>query len=73
MVLAYSKSMENQGKCANPARGQLYRENECFRVQQYVWSSDTARVWNNEVRLPILVVVSCSGKMNISLSLFVRA
>ena len=26
------------------------------------------RVWINQVRLPILLVVSCTGKMNISLS-----
>ena len=32
----------------------------------YVWSSHTARATINRVRLPI-IVVSCSGKMNISL------
>ena len=36
----------------------------------YVWSSHTARVWTNEVRLPILLVVSLTGKMNIPLSAF---
>ena len=29
-----------------------------------------ARVWTNRVRLPILLVVSWTGEMNISLSLF---
>ena len=36
----------------------------------YVWSSHIARVWINWVRLPILLVVSRTGKMNISLSAF---
>ena len=30
-----------------------------------------ARVYINRVRLPVLHVVSCTGKMNISLSTFV--
>ena len=29
----YSKSMDQPGKVANPARGQLNRENECFPVR----------------------------------------
>ena len=33
-------------------------------------SSHIARVWMNRVRLPILLVVSLTGKMNISLSSF---
>ena len=32
MVLTYSKSMDQPGKVANPARGQLNRENEYFPV-----------------------------------------
>ena len=36
----------------------------------YVWSSHIARVRINRVRLPILLVVSCKGKNNISLSPF---
>ena len=36
----------------------------------YVWSSHIARVWINRVNLPILLVVSWKGKVNISLSLF---
>ena len=38
----------------------------------YVWCMVThiARVWINRVRLPVLLVVSSTGKMNISLSAF---
>ena len=36
----------------------------------YVWSSRIARVWTNQVMLPILLVVSWTGKMNIPLSAF---
>ena len=36
----------------------------------YVWSSHIAREWINRVRLPILLVVSWTGKINISLSPF---
>ena len=32
MVLTHSKSMDRPGKVANPARGQLNRENEYFPV-----------------------------------------
>ena len=34
----------------------------------HVWSSHTERVWINRVRLPILLVVSLTGKINIPLS-----
>ena len=34
----------------------------------YEWSSHYSRVWINRVRLPILLVVSSTGKNNISLS-----
>ena len=30
MVITYSKSMDQSGKIANPARGQLKKENEYF-------------------------------------------
>ena len=33
MVITYSKSMDRPGKVANPARGQLNRENEYFPVR----------------------------------------
>ena len=37
----------------------------------YVWSHiHIARVWINRVRLPILLVVSRTGKMNVSLFAF---
>ena len=39
-------------------------------VRGYAWSSHIARVWINRVRLPILLVVSRTGKMNSSLSPF---
>ena len=32
MIITYSKSMDQPGKVANPARGQLNRENEYFPV-----------------------------------------
>ena len=32
MVIAYSKSKDQLGKVPNPARGQLNKENEYFRV-----------------------------------------
>ena len=33
MVITYSKSMDQPGKVANPARGELNRENEYFSVR----------------------------------------
>ena len=39
-------------------------------VCMYVWLSHIARAWINRVRLPILLVVSSTGTMNISLSPF---
>ena len=30
IVITYSKGKDQPGKVANPARGQLDRENECF-------------------------------------------
>ena len=33
MVITYSKSIDQLGKVANPARGQLNRENEYFPVR----------------------------------------
>ena len=32
MAITYSKSMDQPGKVANPARGQMNRENEYFPV-----------------------------------------
>ena len=47
-------------------------QNQFFgtRVFMYVWSSHIARVRINRVRLPILHVVSWTGKIDISLSPF---
>ena len=42
-------------------------------VSIYVWSSHIARVWINRVKLPILYVVSWTGKMYFSLSTFAPA
>ena len=39
----YSKSMDQPGKVANPARGQLNRENEYFSLRVRAWEFDLAR------------------------------
>ena len=39
----YSKSMDQSGKVFNPARGQLNRENEYFRVRVRAWGFGLAR------------------------------
>ena len=39
----YSKSMDQPGKVANPARGQLNRENEYFPVRDRAWELGLAR------------------------------
>ena len=44
--------------------------NLSYCLCMYVWSSRIARVWINRVRLPTLLVVSWTGKMNISLYAF---
>ena len=70
----------------NPGRSQLYVQEVVWEDRRwtyhvdhsvslewssmYVWSSHIVRVWINRVRLPILFVVSCTGKNNISLSPF---
>ena len=44
MVITCSKSMDQPGKVANPARGQLNRENEhspCPRSHLRIWSRET--------------------------------
>ena len=43
IVITYSKSMDQPGKVANPARGQLNRENECFPVRVRAWEFGLAR------------------------------
>ena len=42
-MVTYSKSMDQQGKVANPARGQLNRENEYFPVRVRAWDFGTTR------------------------------
>ena len=39
----YSKSIDQPGKVANPARGQLNRENEYFPVRVRAWEFGLAR------------------------------
>ena len=41
-----------------------------YEFGRYVWSSHIARVWINRVRLSILLVVSWTGKMDVSLAPF---
>ena len=43
LVITHSKSMDQPGKVANPARGQLSRENECFPVSVCAWEFGLAR------------------------------
>ena len=43
MVITYSKKMDQPGKVANPARGQLNRENEYFPVPIRSGESGLAR------------------------------
>ena len=51
-------------------RGRFKHDNDKLfsGLYMYVWSSHIARVWINRVRLPILLVVSWTGKNNIPLS-----
>ena len=59
----YSKSIDQPGKVASPARGQLNRKNEYFpvRVVAYIcmyFHTYLTTEWIKRVRLPILLVVS---------------
>ena len=46
MVIIYSKSKDQPGKVANPARGQLNRENEYFPTPVRAWEFGLVRrVW----------------------------
>ena len=42
-MVTHSKSMDQPGKVANPARGQLNRENEYFPVRVRAWEFGLAR------------------------------
>ena len=55
----YSKSMDQPGKVANPARGQLNREeknNPCSRSCLGIWSRDTGSAAPSRVNLLISIL-----------------
>ena len=57
---AYSKSMDQPGKVANPARGQLNKENKhfslCPRSRLGIWSRETGSAVPSRVRLLISIL-----------------
>ena len=58
MVTTYSKSMDQPGKVANPARGQLNRENEfpCPRSRLRIWSREMGSTVPSRVSLLISIL-----------------
>ena len=60
MVITYSKSIDQPGKVANPARGQLNRENEYFSVRVpsrlRIWSRETGSAVPSRVSLFISIL-----------------
>ena len=55
----YSKSMDQPGKVANPARGQLNRENKifpCSRSRLKIWSRETGSAVPSRVSLLISIL-----------------
>ena len=55
----YSKSTDQMGKVANPARGQLNREeknNPCSRSCRGIWSRDTGSAVPSRVNLLISIL-----------------
>ena len=54
----YGKSMDQPGKVANPARGQLNRENDffCFCSRLRFWSCETGSAAPFRVRLLIYIL-----------------
>ena len=65
MVITYSKSMDQPGKVASPARGQLNRENYYFPVLK-IWSRETVLAVPSRVSLFISIlllnlVLTCYG------------
>ena len=55
----YSKSMDQPGKVANPARGQLNREekeNSCSRSCLGIWSRETSSAVPSRVSLLISIL-----------------
>ena len=58
MVITYSKGKDQPGKVANPARGQLNRENvffSCPRSRLRIWSRETASAVSSRIRLLISI------------------
>ena len=57
MVITYNKRNDQPGKVANPARGQLNRENEylfpCPRSRLRIWSRETGSAVPSRVSLLI--------------------
>ena len=56
LVITYSKRMDQPGRVANPARGQLSRENEylsCPRSRLRIWSHETGSAVPSRVSLLI--------------------
>ena len=60
MVLPYSNSSKDQpGKAANPARGQLNRENDIFprpRSRLRIWSRETGSAVPSRVSLLVSIL-----------------
>ena len=58
MIITYSKSMDQPGKVADPARGQLNRENEYFppRSRLRIWSRETGSAVPSPVSLLISIL-----------------
>ena len=58
MVITYSKSMDQPGKVASPARGQLNRENEYSppRSRLRIWSRETGSAVLSRVSLLISIL-----------------
>ena len=59
MVITYSKSKDQPGKVANPARGQLNREKRifpCLRSRLRIWSRETGSAVPSRVSLLISIL-----------------
>ena len=64
----YCKSMDQPGKVANPARGQLNRENEysLIRIRACIWSRKTVSAVPSRVSLFISIL-----RLNLVLNFFI--
>ena len=60
MIVTYGKSMDQPGKVANPARGQLNRENGyfpvCSRSRLRIWSRETGSAVPSRVSLLVSIL-----------------